>query len=127
MKTNDPNAATHTDPTDDRDPFLRVLAEAKHSGRTVSVLSGGAIVTGRLVAESEYAESLMEKMTASVSRQGDAVQETRTNIAELISQGRGGFIHLQDVQVRSPGDPRPQRLDGLWRVRLAAVDAFSIA
>jgi hypothetical protein len=119
----------------DSDWLLSVFVEAVNHGAgsmTVTLWVSGALVSGTLVAATEYLDGIADSFDEATGdatlgdifrKQGDAMRE------DLATEGedapRPWFIHLKGARTFAPGGPPiPANRGVWWRGRLDAVDAW---
>lgn len=129
----------------DTDWFLpSLLATAKKAGQrpAVTLSVGGLLIAGELIGAREYFEELAARArdAAPGSPGGDAAAQLEAlfrkfaasaskaeEVDEHSAHARPYFIHLRSARVYHPGgDPIPAQGGMMWRVRLGAVDGFTL-
>jgi len=152
VSTEEPNSAEQPEPEGDEespldrdagDPNLSVLVRIANTGAMtmgVTLLVGGAVVSGLLVGSIEYFESLASRLEEEGGEGGQALADVyRTQAGEFREQMPSDFdeafgapyvatfIHLKNAHVFSPsGAYIPKNQGTHWRGRLDSVDAWSI-
>ena len=129
----------------DTDWFLpSLLATARKVGQrpAVTLSVGGLLIAGELIAAQEYFEELAEQAASVLPGPGggDAAAQLEglfrrfaanaskaEETDERSAHARPYFIHLRSARVYHPGgDPIPAQGGMRWRVRLGAVDGFTL-
>ena len=147
MTTNEPGEVAPESqdalPADEGDPDLATLVRIANTGGMslgVTLLVGGATVSGLLVGSAEFFDGLAAYMEA---RGGDGgavlaklYRQQATDFREAIGTDFekafsapyvATFIHLQDARVFAPGGRYLPTDEGLfWRGRLDSIDGWSI-
>ncbi len=106
-------------------------------GLTLSV--GGTIISGITMGRGEFREAFMSTMAAGFEAGGNS--EMAESLRGVYAEGGRDpedeegvkdvieFIHLKDARLFHPGQvsiPPPSAPGVVWRVKLTAVDAFSL-
>jgi hypothetical protein len=111
---------------------------------SLTILSGGAVLTGRLISYREYFKRLGENFASSLkggkpdhldkvaklfNDLGGLVEtKARAHAEETSREFPMHYIHLADARVVHPNGmiptEAPDRSLSLWRARIASVDAF---
>lgn len=106
----------------DTDPVIAHLAEAVNESRQarvpVTVCAHGMVLTGVLIAQQEYFAELVERSPL-MSALEPATGLLGKEYAKTVGDEAGLHLHLRGGA--AAGDEL-----GLWRIRLEAVDAWSL-
>lgn len=124
------------------DPTLSVLVRIANAGGMslgVTLMVGGAVVSGILVGTADFNEGLAEyidqksgpdgKFLADMHRK--AAEDLRSEFGDDFKAAFGApyvatYIHLRDARVYTPHGSVPRNEGIFWRGRLDSVDGWSI-
>ncbi|HEX8161902.1 MAG TPA: hypothetical protein VF538_08525 [Pyrinomonadaceae bacterium] len=130
----------------DTDWFLpSLLTTARKAGQrpAVTLSVGGLLIAGELIAAQEYFEELAGQTAGNAPpgspgagaaaqlealfRRFAAAASKAEEVDEHSAHAQPYFIHLRSARVYHPGgDPIPAQGGMMWRVRLGAVDGFTL-
>ena len=135
----DTSTGTHEQGMDvERDWFLQQLVSLANRGTGVQVtlVVGGSMVSGTLIGGKQYFEGVGKTLASATVNDaggfsGDLQKQIASSYAGLGEQAYAeerpamslGFVHLRDASVWHGETHTPH---SLWRVRLSAVDGFSL-
>lgn len=92
----------------------------------ITLVTGGAVVTGTLVSAEEYFKELSESFEGGndVSEElGERFKQTSESASG--GEGEAQFIHMKKTKVYlGDSKPTPSKGDILWRGKLSEVDSF---
>lgn len=125
--------------------WLVYQAESLSIGQGITLMVGGSVISGDIIAGRTFFKELAERTSAAPNAESihETLAEGWRTFANLLHPGpetdgdgeptpspvRGyRYIHLRDARIYTPGqDPLPPQGDGLlWRGKLAAVAGFTL-
>jgi hypothetical protein len=109
----------------DTDPVLvRLVNSVNESGQVavpVTVTTHGTVLTGTLIAQDSYFADLIKAHTVMGALQPSSGLLGKEYAKEVDAEA-GYYLHLRTPAI--PGGP--DHAEGLWRISLAAVDAWTL-
>lgn len=109
----------------DKDALLTIIARVADEGadNTITVLVGGALISGKLVTAREYMDHSV--VTKAFAQKVDEI-ELQDPPPQEILDGRPNFLHLKDAQyILGSGAMFPSTGGVYCRVSIHSVNAFN--
>ncbi|MGE0454323.1 MAG: hypothetical protein AB7O37_16555 [Vicinamibacteria bacterium] len=120
------------------DWFLQYLVSrfaGPEGGFPVTLLVGGALISGKLISSRDYFDGLGDQIANAMASVGGAPVKLFTEVVEELDKRKETadpddlsqfeFIHLRDARFLQSRQPLPSNYEGnLWRGKIEAVDGF---